>query len=134
MADYRPTPFKEMPVHSGDISDNYILGLQAGNSEGTLGLDEMKHITVKQLKDYMAAYLPSAFNIRDDCDTHTPENPAVNDIFLCIATFEEDDIIYIEGHVYAYSIDNKWNDFTKAVKPQEMECMSAEETLAILDE
>ena len=127
-------PFANSPRHLDEILDSYIFGIQTGNTVGDSGLSEMKHITVKQLKDYMAAYLPSAFNIRDDCDTHTPENPAVNDIFLCIGTFEEDGIIYLEGHVYAYSIDNKWNDFTRAVKPQEMECMSAEETLAILDE
>ena len=109
-------PFANAPHHLAEIVDSFLFGIQTGNTQGDAGRSEMKYVTAAELRAYMVKYFGHIFNFRSDYDSATPDNPAVNDLFLCSGTFTEGGKTYTEGQFYAYSIEQEWEDVTTGLK------------------
>ena len=111
-----PKPFANAPHHTGEILTSYIFAIQVGTSQDAAGLPQMKYITAEQMKNFITQYFAHVFNLRDDCSSATPENPKVNDLFLCTSTFTEGSSTYTAGQLYAYSQSGTWQDVTLGIK------------------
>lgn len=109
-------PFANAPHNLAEIVDSFLLGIQTGNTQGDAGRSEMKYVTAGELRAYMVKYFGHIFNFRGDYDSATPDNSAVNDLFLCSGTFTEGSKTYTEGQFYAYSIEQEWEDVTTGLK------------------
>lgn len=82
-------PFANAPQHNGAITDNYIVGLQIGRSIDNEGLQQMKYITIGQLKAAVTETLSAVFTFRGVYSSAVPDTPAVNDYFYCNETFTD---------------------------------------------
>ena len=59
-------PFANAPQHNGSIIDSYIIGLQIGRDIDNAGLQQMKYITVGQLKAAVTETLSAVFTFRGE--------------------------------------------------------------------
>lgn len=109
-------PFANSPHHLAELVDNYLIGIQAGNTQDDVGRAEMKYVELEQLRTYITKYFGKIFNFRDAYDSATPDNAALNDLFLCSGTFTEEGVTYTQGQFYAYSLEQKWVDVTEGIK------------------
>ena len=115
-------PFSNAPQHTGAINDNFVIGIQIGRLTDSAGLDQMKYITIGQLKNAITRTLSALFTFRGVRSEAVPENLAVNDYFYCNDEFtdEEQDIddgtgtyshTFYENRIYAYD-GTSWADVT----------------------
>ena len=104
-------PFANAPHHSGAILSDYLLGIQAGDALDATGLPQMKYVKASELRAFMREGMASVYNYLGELSA-LPEIAAVGDVFYAGTTFTEDDVTYTEGHLYAFTNDNTWDDIT----------------------
>ena len=115
-------PFANAPQFNGTVLDSYIIGIQTGRLIDSAGLDQMKFITIGQLKNAVERTLSALFTFRGIYSSTVPDSLATNDYFYCNADFTDasQDIDDGEGnythtfyqyHLYGYN-GTVWADIT----------------------
>ena len=108
-----PNTYSSAQHFVGQLSDNYRIGIQCGQSVGSSpeALAEMKWITFAEFKSYARQGLGNFANYRGPYSNALPEDAVQNDYFNATGTFTVDGVTYESGHVYEYN-GSSWGDVT----------------------
>lgn len=103
--------FSDAPHYAGQISNEYLLGIQIGNTPSADGgLAQMMYVKASELRAFMREGMASVYNYRGEYNT-LPTDLAVGDTFYAGSTFSEEGNTYYQGHLYAWN-GTSWDDIS----------------------
>ena len=106
-----PKPFANTQGFNGTFYDTYLIAMQAGTATGDPGLDQMRKISLGQLRAYVRQGFGNMMNFRGAYSSALPENPEINDYFYAAETFTADEETYTQYHFYEYN-GTAWFDIS----------------------
>lgn len=119
--------FSDAPHYVGQISNEYLLGIQTGNTPSADGgLEQMMYVKASELRAFMREGMASVYNYRGEFSA-LPTDLAVGDTFYAASSFSEGGNMYLAGHLYAYngtSWDDITNIFTQYAKQGDLEALT----------
>lgn len=102
-----PKPFANTTGFNGTFYDTYLIAMQAGTTTGDPGLNEMRKVTLGQLRAYVRQGFGNMMNFRGAYDSALPSDPQINDYFYASDDFDT----YEQYHFYEYN-GSDWFDIS----------------------
>lgn len=106
-----PKPFANTTAFNGTFLDTYLIAMQAGTTTGDTGLNEMRKITLGQLRAYVRQGFGNMMNFRGAYDDALPSDPQINDYFYASDDFTVSSVTYEQYHFYEYN-GTAWFDIS----------------------
>ena len=98
-----PKPFANTTGFNGTFLDTYLIAMQAGTTTGDPGLNEMRKVTLGQLRAYVRQGFGNMMNFRGAYDSAPPSDPQINDYFYALDDFTVSGVTYEQYHFYEYN-------------------------------